>query len=245
MRQHFFLVAFLVVASFSSFGQACTTLGQNPSTAFPVCGTTTLTRDVTMGYPMIYYNINPYSTGNECYTPNSLYYFSIEPGQNDFQFVTGYEWGYRPYNSTNETIVGDPNLPNTTVTINFPTTGFYEVFVRPKNYCGTGIESTSIIEVVSMCSGVGWYRVTASPNPTKDDLNIIIDDEKEEVKNLSKNEAVKMSLYNLYTKQIVRLWEFKNDQSLHKLNVRGLKKGMYVLVVSKGKYQQSKQIIIE
>lgn len=46
MKQHFFLVAFLVMASLASNGQACTTLGQNPSTAFPVCGTTTFQQNI-------------------------------------------------------------------------------------------------------------------------------------------------------------------------------------------------------
>lgn len=209
------------------------------------CGISTLTREVTMGYPMIYYNINPNSTGNECYTPNAFYYFNIEPGPNDHLFVSAHEWGYRPYNSTNETIVGDPNILNTTATIIFPSTGLYEVFVRPKNECGAGVESSTFVEVVSMCGGGGWFRITASPNPSRDDLYVTIDDEKQEVKNLSGDEDVNMALHDFYTKQIVRQWKFKNNQSQHKLSVRGLKKGMYILFVSKGKYQQLKQIIVE
>ena len=209
------------------------------------CGTSALTRDVTMGYTMIYYNINPYSTGDECYTANALYYFQIEPGPNDHLFVSAHEWGYRAYNSTTETIVGDPNILNTTATIVFPTTGLYEVFVRPKNECGAGVESSTFVEVVPMCGGGGWFRISASPNPASDDLYVTIDDEKKEVKNLSEDEDVNMALHDFYTKQIVRQWKFKNKQSQHKLSVTGLKRGMYILFVSKGKYQQLKQIVVE
>jgi len=41
----FFLIIFLSLYANLAFGQACTTLGQTPSTAFPVCGTTTFVQN--------------------------------------------------------------------------------------------------------------------------------------------------------------------------------------------------------
>jgi hypothetical protein len=135
-------------------------------------GQITVTKEnIVVGYPMFNYTIISYY---DCYQINALYNFSIEPGPNDYQYVTAYEWGYRPYNSLNETIVGDPNMPNTTVTIIFPTTGAYEVFVRPKNACGTGVESSYFVDVVYWCGpkGGGMLMLSASPNPSSSDIKV-------------------------------------------------------------------------
>lgn len=92
----------------------------------------------------------------------------------------------------------------------------------------------------------GWsFRVSASPNPATDNLNVSIIDESEEIKALSKNETVVMTLYNLNSTMAVKTWTFKNSQTKFNLNVSNLKKGHYILKVQKGKYQQSEQIIIE
>ena len=131
------------------------------------------------------------------------------------------------------------------VSVVFPSTGQYEVFFRPRNTCGAGFESTYPVEVEWNCSGGGWFRVSTAPNPTKDDIYVTIDEERQEVKNLSSNENVQMSLYNFNTMQMVRTWRLKNDQKQYKLDARTVKKGMYVLIVTKGKYQQTQKVIVE
>jgi hypothetical protein len=142
------------------------------ATITTACGQITTTSfEIQSGYPMINYAINSYY---DCYQINAYYYFSINPGPDDYRFVTAYEWGYRPYNSLNETIVGDPNMPNTTVTIIFPTTGTYEVFVRPKNGCGIGVESSDFVDVVYWCGqgGGGMMMLSVSPNPSSGDTKV-------------------------------------------------------------------------
>jgi hypothetical protein len=119
------------------------------------------------------------------------------------------------------------------------------VFVRPRNICGAGTESTYPLEVVAICGGGGWFRVSTSPNPAKDDIYVTITDERQEVKNLKSNEHVQMSLYDFNSMQMVRQWKWKNDQKQYRLDTRTVKKGMYVLVVTKGKYQQTQKVIIE
>lgn len=92
----------------------------------------------------------------------------------------------------------------------------------------------------------GWgFRVSASPNPATNNLTVSIVDESPEVKALSKNETVTMTLYNLNSAIAVKTWTFKNNQTKFNLNISNLKKGNYILKVQKGKYQQSEQIIIE
>lgn len=92
--------------------------------------------------------------------------------------------------------------------------------------------------------GWGFFSITASPNPATDDLNVTVSDESPEVKSLSKDEKVIIQLYELNTNLLARQWNFKNDQSQYKLNVRGLRSGQYILIISKGKYKESKHIII-
>lgn len=90
-----------------------------------------------------------------------------------------------------------------------------------------------------------FFRVQASPNPTFSDLYVPIDKEKTEVKALGRTEKVKYILYDFNKAHAVKQWTYFNDQTQRLLNVSGLKSGQYILVVTKGKYQQSIQIIIK
>ncbi|NJO24601.1 MAG: hypothetical protein HC867_00690 [Bacteroidia bacterium] len=82
----------------------------------------------------------------------------------------------------------------------------------------------------------GWsFRVSASPNPATDNLTVSIVDESEEVKALSKNETVVMTLYNMNSTVAVKTWIFKNTQTKFNLNVSNLKRGHYILKSTKRK----------
>ncbi len=91
----------------------------------------------------------------------------------------------------------------------------------------------------------GGFRVAASPNPATDNVVVSIADESEEVKNLSREETVSMTLYKLDGTSVVKRWIFKNNQNKFTVNVSDVKKGNYILKVQKGKHQQSEQIIIK
>ncbi len=92
----------------------------------------------------------------------------------------------------------------------------------------------------------GWgFRILVSPNPAKDNLIVSIVDESPEVKSLSRDQTVTITLYDLKSMIPVRIWTFKNDQTKFNLNVNNFRKGNYILKVQKGKYYQSQQIVIE
>jgi len=91
----------------------------------------------------------------------------------------------------------------------------------------------------------GGFSIVPSPNPASESLRVNITDESSEVKALSTEENIIMSLYHFNTTVIVKEWHFKNNQKQFSLNVSDLKKGQYILVVTKGKFKQSQQIIIE
>lgn len=92
----------------------------------------------------------------------------------------------------------------------------------------------------------GWsFMVETSPNPATDNVQVNLEDEAAEVKALSKEENVTLTLHDFNTAMVVKKWNFKNDRKHFNLYVGDVKKGRYILVVKKGKYQQSTQIMIE
>lgn len=82
------------------------------------------------------------------------------------------------------------------------------------------------------------------PNPVKDNL-IVVNKHGKQAVDAESNESVQINLYDFYTYQVVKQWRYKNMQDQQTLNVSGLKKGKYILLVTRGKYRQSQQIIIE
>lgn len=133
-----------------------------------------------------------------------------------------------------------------TGTVGYLSQGFYVFRARPNGQCGVGNWYETEVDNFECNSGGGEenFRILASPNPTDGDLNIKITDEKPDVKSLSKTEKVLYQLYDINRTSLVKQWVFDNYQNQQRLNVRGLKTGQYVLVVTKGKYRQSKHIII-
>lgn len=125
--------------------------------------------------------------------------------------------------------------------------GWYVLEVRPVTNCGAGNWVGFEVESVdcSQMKTYSYFTMTASPNPAQNDLNVRIDNEKDEVKALGKDAVVQFQLFDFYTNQLVRQWKYKNDQQQFKLDVRGLKKGWYVLSATKGKYRQSLKILVE
>jgi hypothetical protein len=92
----------------------------------------------------------------------------------------------------------------------------------------------------------GWsaFSMDVSPNPATTEVNLVITEESPEVKALNKNENILIELIDLYSGKTVKLWNFKNDQRRFNLNIRGIRKGQYILTTTIGKYKQSKNLII-
>lgn len=51
--------------------------------------------------------------------------------------------------------------------------------------------------------------------------------------------------YTLNQSHLIKQWKYKNDQNRFSLNVANLQKGSYIIVVKKGKFKESKQVLIE
>jgi hypothetical protein len=193
------------------------------------------------GSPTVFYEINPYGM-EDCYQANAYYYFSVVPNPGDDDIIA-HEWGYRPYGTTNETIVGDPNVLNPVATIIFYSTGLYEVFVRPKNTCGTGQESATVVDVVSWCGG--YFKMSAMPNPAVSQITVSLSEVSKPVKALGANADIKFEIYHFNSRSKQKQWLFKNNQETFNLNLQGLSKGFYVLTATVGSYQQSIKVWIQ
>jgi len=98
MRIAVFICVMLVMSNFGSYGQGCTTLGQNPSTAFPVCGTGVFSQNTvpicvnpTLPVPGcsadVNYGKNPFWYRFTCFTTGTLG-FTINP----LSITEDYDW---------------------------------------------------------------------------------------------------------------------------------------------------------
>ncbi len=126
--------------------------------------------------------------------------------------------------------------------------GWYNIEARIiGNTCGDN--PTEWFEGAMEYADCGLYRqglvVNVYPNPTASAslLQVTVD---EPGKNLqsAKGEKINFSLYDFYRKKVVRLWTGKNDVKQHQLNISGIAPGPYILLVTKGKLRQGKQIQI-
>ena len=117
--------------------------------------------------------------------------------------------------------------------------GNYTLNLTKTTSCGAN--TVSMVIPVQLNYG---FRISASPNPTSDVLNVTINNETADVKALKKEENIKIDLIDFVTGTKRRSWSYKNLQNTFNLSVANLPKGQYLIQVSKGKYKQTKQIIV-
>jgi len=114
--------------------------------------------------------------------------------------------------------------------------------ISAQTSCGTfnGVYNWPVI-----VQGWGSFKITTSPNPANDLITVNISEESPDVKALSSNENVTVEMYSFNQTMLIKTWQFKNDHNQFNLNIADVNKGQYILVVRKGKFKESKQILIE
>ncbi len=206
------------------------------------CGyTSTRTKVITFGYSSAFldiYNYNPLEEPS-CYEVDAFYIF--RPTVVSGVPPTGYQWSYRVNGTTTEYSAYPSSYDGIFL---FSSPGTYDIIVRGMNECGLGSNPAyKTITVEFGCYGAR-FSLNTYPNPTNGILNVAIEKEANEVKMLSKSEKISYKLYELKSMKVVKEWTFSNTSNTQQLNVSGLKQGIHILIVTKGKYQQSKRIII-
>lgn len=225
----------------------------NITATITVCGTTiSVTKEINIGIPDIDFVTFSNGANGEQYFCTSHYGNQFQPLFSFMPVNGSIEYRVLSWPSLN-LVYTDPNAYplGSPIPMNYMATpGSYVVVeIKLTTSCGSTAWMGFEVEYVD-CSETGGgcpsceFRLSASPNPTDGDLNVTIDKEKPEVKALNKNEKVRYVLYDVNRAQMMKQWTFDNGQNQRTLNVRGVKAGQYILVVTKGKYRQSTQIII-
>jgi hypothetical protein len=119
--------------------------------------------------------------------------------------------------------------------------GTYDILVRSVNSCGLGEPSTITITVVDFCYG---FRLSVFPNPAKEEINVLIDQESEEVQHLSKTEKTTYQLVDIKNSNIVKTWILDNISSQQKLDIKDVKPNEYILIVTKGRLKKAVKVIV-
>lgn len=215
-----------------------------------ICGSAiTVTKDIFIGVTGVDMISFINGAGGEGYFCTSHYgnKFIANTGRPN----TGIEYRVRDWPNLN-IVYTDPTIyaPGEVPMNYMPSTlGYYVVEVRVHTNCGITDWMGYEVEFTNCIDGggglMGEFAIMASPNPTDGDLHIKLIKEKPEVAALSKTENIRMVLTEMSTQKTMKQWTFKNDTNQFKLDVRGIKPGLYILNVYKGKYKQSKQILIK
>lgn len=200
-----------------------------------------ITKTITVGDPNLQFQVYP-STSQDCYLTNEYYDFYVMPTTEQQASIVNYVWGYRDL-STNVATVTQPYGVSGEAIL-FPYEGTFEVFVQAEGLCGDGQESVyNFVTAVESCPGFA-FNASVAPNPSQNDAFVTITDQSKDVKALPANTDVTMDLYQVNSTQKVKQWRFKNDRNKYQINVSGLHRGMYTLVITIGKYKRAKQLLI-
>ena len=202
-----------------------------------VCGSGTvqIQKQIVAGPPLINI-IGPYDPiehtimGVVC--AGEEYYFIA----NDSETGQSYTWTLFPPPGSGEY----PRLfSGSQVQFDFVVQGYHTLRVAKTNGCGSTYTEMSIN--VQECYS---FRLSASPNPATNQINVVIDNETNSVKSLSANTDVKFEFINFNTGLLHRQWTFRNAQNQFNLNLTGIDAGIYILRARKGRYQQAVKIIV-
>ncbi len=186
------------------------------------------------------FNIVPYIPDEiDCWAVESFYMVEA-------QLATGtvppsYKWSTRPSGTTSETPIQSTSKYGD---IYISTPGDYDILVRPVNGCGDGEPSIEEITVVYSCP---WLRLgmLVSPNPGKDELVVSFGKDKTGLPVTGKKERVQYRLYDMGRAMPVKEWVFDSFLPQQRLNVRGLKPGLYLLMLVKDGHRESVKVILE
>jgi hypothetical protein len=199
--------------------------------------TYTETKTLNFGSPVSSFQIQNYLPLEvDCYQTQSFYIF--KPSLILGNYTASYQWSYRVNGTTSETIIPASSEDGVFI-FDFP--GTYDILVRSINGCGLGEPSMITITVVDFCYG---FRMAVYPNPANEEINVSIDQESEEIQNLSKTEKTTYQLVDIKNSNILKTWILDNISSQQKLDIKDVKPNEYILMVTRGKLKKAVKVIV-
>lgn len=228
----------------SGFGNAITLSGTGANGAGWVevsistgCGTATRRKDVYKGTPgLLTHTIETlFDPTQLCYLAGNTYTWVLSPhgptpGVTDIYFMV-FESAAGP---------GSPMQGGYSQSMDvtfgwYPTN--YTFMAWGVNGCGPGLITQKDVTTYNTCDGP-MFRMSVSPNPTSGQLVVEMD------KEVSAGKVV-FELFDFNTNERKRMWTQQGGQGRHNLSLHGLKKGLYILTVTKGKLKESKKVIVQ
>jgi len=178
-------------------------------------------------------------TKNIAVGPTFAISLSISGPATDGWITATVSGGTAPYSWTlNSSTTWTTNTPYTTRYVGC--NGAY-LLVQTQNSCGTGTAS----QYIYPCSG-GYYRTSVYPNPTTYEINVV---ETEEYKTSENYISILEDMITLdlldFSGNTVKLKQMDGRTEALKLDVNGLPKGNYFLVIKGEKIEEAHQIIVE
>ncbi|MBN9297084.1 MAG: hypothetical protein J0I41_08730 [Filimonas sp.] len=226
-------------------------------------GPVTLTATVTPSIPGGCYsttNVNKYISAGPPplnivgpYDPVSHAIMSVTCINKEYYYIVGDPVMPDPYESYTWMLSPPPTSINnpfpsfysgSTVYLTFDVHDYFTLSVSKTNSCGTSSGQIQILPQECFSA----FKVSASPNPVTNVLIVTLDDATRttaQAKTLQSNENVLIELFHSATAHKQKQWTFKTGQKQYTLNVAGLRKGPNVLKITKGKQQQTINIIIQ
>ncbi|MBB1287303.1 T9SS type A sorting domain-containing protein [Flavisolibacter sp. BT320] len=180
------------------------------------------------------YDINRNTVMGVAYVNKTYYFTPLETST--FFPALGYTWTLFPP-------TGNPTLyGGSKPYIMFSETGYHTLQVAKNTDCGV-VTSSILVNVQQELDG---FRMAVAPNPvTGDVLNVTITDETASTQAIPADGDMSVELFELNSTMKRKEWKVKNHQKQFALNVGGLAKGIYILRVTRGNKQQSKQVIVQ
>ncbi|AMM50327.1 hypothetical protein TH61_02840 [Rufibacter sp. DG15C] len=198
-------------------------------------------RKFTIGQPSTYYTITPETQGDpnsSCFTVG-YHNFFINLSAADANY-TNIKWTYKKLGTTTTTTI---NTMNPSVRVRFASTGSYLITVQVSNACGAGYISTREVQVATQC-GVYTYTMAVSPNPTIDNVDVIINrGQSTSLKAKNDKNMVEFLLIDVYTNQSIKEWKQPAFLDKYNLNLKDVKPGNYILKVVEDGNQMNSHII--
>lgn len=111
--------------------------------------------------------------------------------------------------------------------------------LKAGNACGYSTEGTQ-----QYCPPCGYYRMAVNPNPAKGKMNISVTTPFGSSLNRKSSKTI-FKLIQVDNSKVFRQWEFADNQKNYSLPLSGIRKGLYVLEMSRGTEKTSKQVVIE